>query len=239
MKIAAAGDLHCTDAIRESVAASFERTAGEADLILLAGDLTTHGEPEQAAILADACRGLRVPVCAVLGNHDHHADRAAQVGAVLRDAGITVLERGSARVPIGATEVGIVGLKGFLGGFPGSRLANFGERQFRELYAETTADVEALARELEAVRDCPLRVVLLHYAPTADTLVGEPPGLWMVLGNDRLAVPIADHAPDLVLHGHAHAGTFEGSIDGVPVHNVAIPVIGRDFAFFELVASDR
>ena len=121
-----------------------------------------------------------------------------------------------------------------MGGFPDATLTDFGEPIMRAVYAETTDEVEALQRGLEAVSDCSLRVVLLHYAPTSSTIEGEPPGIWAFLGSDRLGRPIAEHAPDLVLHGHGHAGTYEGFIGAVPVYNVSLPVMGRDFAVFEL-----
>jgi Icc-related predicted phosphoesterase len=104
----------------------------------------------------------------------------------------------------------------------------------RRVYAETTEEVLALERGLEAIRDCDVRIVLLHYAPTATTLAGEPETIWTFLGSDRLAVPIAAHPPDIVLHGHGHAGTFRGAIGDVPVYNVAQAVIKRDFWIFEL-----
>jgi Icc-related predicted phosphoesterase len=134
-----------------------------------------------------------------------------------------------------------VGLKGFVGGFAGSHLPDFGEPLLRRVYAETTADVEALEHGLGEIAVCPIRIVLLHYAPTAETIIGEPEGIWAFLGSDRMAAPIAQHEPDLVLHGHAHAGTFEGTIGATPVYNVAVPVTGRDFWLFELdvPAGDR
>src|SRR5204862_391794 len=138
-----------------------------------------------------------VPVVAVLGNHDLHADRAGEVRRALEDAGVTMLERESTVIEIRGTEVGIVGLKGFVGGFAGSNLPDFGEPQLRDVYATTTADVEALEQGLRAVAMCPYRIVLLHYAPTGETLEGEPPGIWAFLGSDRLAAPILEHAPDL------------------------------------------
>jgi Icc-related predicted phosphoesterase len=234
VRIAAAGDVHCSPDRRAEVEASFRGIAAEAELVLLAGDLTTHGEPEEAAVLADACRGLTVPVIAVLGNHDWHANRCEEVVAVLEEAGITVLERGWTVCELDGTRIGIVGTKGFVGGFPDSALPDFGEPVLRRVYAETTAEVEALERGLAEVAGCPRRVVLLHYAPTSTTLEGEPRGIWAFLGSDRLARPIAEHTPDLVLHGHGHAGTFEGFIGKVPVYNVAHPVIGADFRIFEL-----
>jgi Icc-related predicted phosphoesterase len=207
--------------------------------VLVAGDLTTHGEPEQAELLAEACRQLSMPVVAVLGNHDCHADRVDEVRAALEAAGVIVLERESTVQEVGGTEVGIVGLKGFVGGFAGSNLPDFGERQLRDVYATTTADVDALAEGLHAIATCPYRIVLLHYAPTAETLEGEPQGIWAFLGSDRLAAPIVEHAPDLVLHGHAHAGTFEGKVGESPVYNVSVPVMGRAFWIFELTTPRR
>ncbi|HEX5467875.1 MAG TPA: metallophosphoesterase [Gaiellaceae bacterium] len=234
IRIAAAGDVHCSDENRAAVVPAFAAIAAEADAILLAGDLTTLGEPAQAQVLADACGELAVPVVAVLGNHDWHCDRADEIVDVLTAAGIVVLDRGWTILELAGTRVGVVGTKGFVGGFPDATLTDFGEPIMRAVYAETTAEVEALERGLEAVSDCRVRIVLLHYSPTSSTIEGEPHGIWAFLGSDRLARPIAEHRPDLVLHGHGHAGTFEGFVGAVPVYNVSIPVMGRDFTIFEL-----
>lgn len=234
VRIAAAGDVHCHEESRDRTRAAFARLEGAADLVLLAGDLTTHGEPEQAAVLAGAVRELDLPVLAALGNHDWHVDRTAEVAEVLRDAGVRMIDRDHAIVPVGDVEVGIAGAKGFVGGFPGSLLPDFGEPLLREAYAETGREVDALAAGLTAIHHCHLRLVLLHYAPVCDTLEGEPPAIWTMLGSDRLAAPIAEHRPDLVLHGHAHAGTFEGRLGDVPVFNVAVPLMGQDFWIFEV-----
>jgi Icc-related predicted phosphoesterase len=239
IRVAAAGDVHIRESNRDEVAAAFAALEGDADLVLLAGDLTTHGEPEQAALFADACQGLSMPVVSVLGNHDCHVDRVGEVRAVLEGAGVIVLERECTIQEVGGTEVGIVGLKGFVGGFAGSNLPDFGERQLRDVYATTTADVEALAAGLHSIAHCPYRIVLLHYSPTTETLEGEPGGIWAFLGSDRLAAPIVEHAPDLVLHGHAHAGTFEGKVGESPVYNVSVPVMGRAFWAFELTSPRR
>jgi Icc-related predicted phosphoesterase len=239
VRIAAAGDVHCHDGNRAHIAAAFAQLEGRADLVLLAGDLTTHGDPEQGAVLAEACQDLDLPILAVLGNHDWHANRAAELTAVLEESGITVLDRAATTRTVGDIEIGIVGAKGFAGGFPGSHLPDFGEPLMRDLYAETTREVDALTAGLKAVAHCPVRVVLLHYAPVAGTLVGEPEGIWSMLGSDRLAAPIAEHEPDLVLHGHAHSGTFEGAIGAVPVYNVSVPVMARDFWVFELTGLER
>jgi Icc-related predicted phosphoesterase len=234
LRIAAAGDLHCSTGRAEEIRTAVAAIAGSADVVLLAGDLTTHGEPEEGKALAGACASLEIPVFAVLGNHDWHANRRDELAEALETGGIRVLERDHVVCEVGGLEVGIVGLKGFVGGFPGSHLPDFGEPLLREVYRETTLEVDALDRGLRAIALCPARIVLLHYAPTDETIVGEPAGIAAFLGCDRLAAPIAEHEPDLVLHGHAHSGTFSGSIGDVPVYNVSVPVIGRDFWLFEL-----
>ena len=237
IRIAAVGDVHGDETRRAEIAEAFARVGEHADLLLLAGDLTTYGEPEQAAVVADACRSLRMPVIAVLGNHDWHADKSDAIIAVLAEAGVTVLHRSWTVCEVDGTEVGVVGTKGFIGGFPDSALPDFGEPLLRRVYAETSEEVSAVERGLQAISHCPVRVVLLHYAPTMTTLEGEPRGILAFLGSDRLARPIAEHAPDLVVHGHGHAGTFEGYIGSIPVFNVSLPVLGRDFWVFELDGS--
>jgi Icc-related predicted phosphoesterase len=240
IRIAAAGDVHYgRDGDRERARAAFAGLAGRADLVLLAGDLTTHGEPEEAAILAAGASEVDVPVLAVLGNHDWHAARRDEVAAVLEEAGIAVLDRAHRVVQVCGADVGIVGIKGFVGGFAGSHIPDFGEPLLRQVYADSMEEVAALDAGLRAVAMCPFRIVLMHYAPTAETLEGERREIWALLGTDRLAVPIAEHSPDLVLHGHAHAGTFSGSIGEVPVFNVSVPVMGEDWWVFEMTGAKR
>jgi Icc-related predicted phosphoesterase len=239
LRIAAAGDLHIRESNRRQIAASFESMREDADVILLAGDLTTHGQAAQARMFGEACAACDLPVYAVLGNHDHHAGEAAQVAAELEAAGVRVLDRDFAIFDVDGVEVGVVGVKGFVGGFAGSHLPDFGEPLLREVYAETGRDVDALDRGLAAVAHCALRLVLMHYAPIEETLHGEPEGIYTMLGSSRLADPIREHEPDLVVHGHAHAGTFAGKIADVPVHNVSVPVIGQDFWLFEMPVAAR
>jgi Icc-related predicted phosphoesterase len=233
IRIAAAGDIHCSPENRERVEAAFAEVA-DVDLILLAGDLTTHGEPEQAAVLADLARAAKPRVVAVFGNHDWHANRIDELVPLLEDAGVTMLDPGWTTCEIDGTSVGIAGTKGFVGGFPDSQLPDFGEPILRQVYRDTTAEVDAIETGLEAIASCDRRIVLLHYAPTTTTLEGEPRVIWAFLGTDRMAPPIGEHRPDVVLHGHAHGGTFEGEIGEVPVYNVAVEVMRRDFFVFEL-----
>ncbi len=234
LTVAAVGDVHASDERREHLTRAFGGLDDQADLVLLAGDLTTHGLPEQAAVLADVCRDVPVPVVAVLGNHDHHSGGEREVAAVLDEAGVLVLEESHVVLETGGLQVGVVGAKGFVGGFPGAEIADFGERLLREVYEETSRHVEALERGLEAIAGCERRLALLHYAPVTETLVGEPEGIWAVLGSGRLAGPIGAHRPEVVVHGHAHHGRPLGAIGSVPVFNVAHHVIDGDFAIVRL-----
>jgi len=170
----------------------------------------------------------------VLGNHDWHVNRRDELVAALERGGVAVLDRAWTTCDIDGARVGVAGTKGFVGGFPDSQLPDFGEPALRRVFAETTDEVVALERGLQAIEDCDVRIVLLHYAPTSATLRGEPTTIFTLLGTDRLAEPILAHRPDIVLHGHAHAGTHQGAIGDVPVFNVAVPVIRKDFAVFDL-----
>ena len=234
IRVAAAGDIHAGGPADERLVGVFADAAREADLILLAGDLTRHGEPDEVAALVQAVQEIETPVVAVLGNHDWHGNRCDELIEVLREGGIRMLDKESVILEVGETSVGVAGVKGFVGGFPDSALPDFGEPLLRRVYAETTEEVEGLARALDEIASCDVRIALLHYAPTSATLEGEPPGILAFLGSDRLAVPIAHHRPDIVVHGHGHMGTFQGQIGDVPVYNVAQPVIGKDFEVFEL-----
>jgi Icc-related predicted phosphoesterase len=238
IRVAAAGDIHAGSAERDRVREAFERVEQQADMIVLAGDLTQHGQVDEVCVVADACRELQIPVVAVLGNHDWQSDRPGDLVRALAEAGVVVLGRSHTILPVCGVSVGIAGVKGFVGGF-GNQWANFGEPLFREAYAETTRDVDGLDKSLAAIEPCAVRIALLHYAPVEATLAGEPERLWLVLGADRLAGPIRQHRPDLVVHGHAHRGSFEGDVDGVPVYNVAVHVMGREFWVFELDAEQR
>ncbi len=237
LRVAAAGDIHAGAVDRDRVREAFARVEEQADLILLAGDLTERGQVDEVGVVADACRGLDIPVVAVLGNHDWQSDRPGDLARALGEAGVVVLDRSHTILPVRGTSVGIAGVKGFVGGF-GEQWANFGEPIFREAYAETTQDVDGLDAGLRAIEHCAVRIGLLHYSPVEATLRGEPERLWLVLGADRLAGPIRAHRPDIVVHGHAHHGSFEGEVDGVPVYNVAVHVTGREFWIFELDAGE-
>ena len=237
LRIAATGDIHCRDSNREAVVASFAALGDDIDLVLVAGDLTSHGRVDEAEVLCEAAAATDAPVYAVLGNHDWHADEAEAILVRLGEGGVQMLDRSAAVCEAGGVEVGIVGVKGFVGGFAPRHLPDFGEPSLRAVYAEATAEVQALEDGLREVATCPVRIVLLHYSPIEATLEGEPREIFVFMGSDRLAAPILEHGPDLVLHGHAHAGSPDGTIGETPVHNVSQPVLGTDFRIFELDAS--
>ncbi|MEA2322664.1 MAG: hypothetical protein QOD81_2514 [Solirubrobacteraceae bacterium] len=196
--------------------------------------MTAGGRPEQAAVVAGACAGLPVPVVTVLGNHDHDAGLAAEVASILRDAGVVVLDGDRCVLDVRGIAVGVVGATGHPGGFPGVAMHGLSERGRSVADERAAAHARAIDDGLHGVADCATRIVLLHYAPTTDTLAGEDPALWGHLGSQHLATPIAAHAPDLVLHAHAHAGSFRGAVAGVPVYNVSSEVLGRELCLLEL-----
>jgi len=241
IRIAATGDIHLgREGDAEHWAESFASLNGRVDLVLLAGDLTTHGEPEQGAMVARATAALDdVPVLAVLGNHDWHVNRRDELVAALTGGGIDVLDREHRVLELCDAEVGVAGCKGFGGGFDGAHIPDFGEPLMRAVYAESIDEADALDEALRAIALCPFRIALLHYAPVTETLHGERSDIWPFLGTDRLAAPLREHHPDLVLHGHAHAGTFEGRVGEVPVYNVSVPVMGEDFWVFEMTGAAR
>jgi len=241
IRIAATGDIHLgREADEERWTAAFAGLRGRVDLVLLAGDLTTYGEPEQGAMVARAVRGLDVPVLAVLGNHDWHSNRRDELVAALAEGGVVdVLQREHRVLELCGTDVGVAACKGFSGGFADAHIPDFGEPLMREVYAESMREADALDAALRAIALCPFRIALLHYAPITATLEGERADIWPFLGTDRLAAPLSEHHPDLVLHGHAHAGTFAGRLGDVPVYNVSVPVMGEDFWVFEMTGARR
>jgi Icc-related predicted phosphoesterase len=239
--IAAVGDVHA-GADRASVRRlheGFAHLGDHADLLLLAGDLTRCGQPEEVEAVAAAVQDTGVPAAAVLGNHDLHAGRRDAVVGVLVSAGVTVLEGQGAVFDVRGARVGVAGVKGFGGGFAGACVTEFGEEETKS-FARHTATVAASLRAAIAGLDRPdVRLVLLHYSPVRDTLRGEPTELYPFLGSYLLAEAIDDVGADLVVHGHAHSGTERGvTPGGIRVRNVAQPVIRSAYRVYELHPDD-
>ncbi|MEU1982877.1 metallophosphoesterase [Nocardia sp. NPDC019395] len=234
MRIAAVGDVHLGTDSRGLLRPALRELPALADVLLLAGDLTRHGTPAEAEVVAHEFADVGVPVVAVLGNHDHHSDAEAEVTQMLESSGITVLEGSATTIEINGSTLGIAGTKGFGGGFAGKCASVFGERLMRE-FAGHTVELAAELDSALAGLDTDITIVMTHYAPISDTLHGEPREIYPFLGSYLLGEPIDTHGADLAVHGHAHAGTERGSTPGgIRVRNVAQPVIGKAFAIYEL-----
>ena len=232
VRVAAVGDVHLGVESAGKLRPHFEHLGERADVLLLAGDLTRVGEPDEAAVLAEELRDLPVPVVAVLGNHDHHSDAGDMVVKLLDAAGVTVLEGDTARFDVGGTSVGIAGVKGFGGGFAGACGSEFGEPEMKAFMVHTREVATSLEEALASL-DTDLRVALLHYAPVEATLQGERLEIFPFLGSYLLAEAVDRAGADLVLHGHAHNGTERGvTAGGVPVRNVARSVLRRSYAVY-------
>jgi Icc-related predicted phosphoesterase len=222
IRIGAVGDFHCGghEDARE-LTELFAEAASSCDILLLAGDMTTHGEPAQVRSFVGYMGDLKIPTFAVLGNHDHETDQEQEVRAVLEGAGIQVLDGDGAEVD----GIGIVGTKGFGGGFGKRSLATFGERETKAFVEAAVAEELKLERGLARLRT-DTKIVLLHYAPIPETLGEEPEQIWPFLGSSRLLTPIETYDASVVFHGHAHIGAPEAATPkGIPVYNVAMPVL--------------
>lgn len=234
VRIATAGDVHCGAHDAGRVRAQFADVHREADLLLLAGDLTNHGTPEEMRAVADGLGDVQLPVYAVFGNHDVHAQQEAEARAILEAAGITLLEQEVATLEVRGLSVGIAGAKGFCGGFRGGCASMFGEREMR-LFLQPTLEAAAFFEGALRALDTDVRVALMHFAPVPDTLLGERWELFPFLGAHQLGTALDTAGADLALHGHAHRGTEQGQTPGgVPVRNVAQAVLRRPYAVYEV-----
>jgi Icc-related predicted phosphoesterase len=240
IRLAAVGDLHFSDDSRGRLRPHLEAVAGQVDVLLLAGDLTYRGLPREAEVLARELQDLPFPVLAVLGNHDYHHRREAEIAGILAGRGVRVLEGESVSLTIAGTRLVVAGVKGFGGGFAGACITEFGEPEVKAFAAEARRSAERLRVALRSAPDGDCRLALLHYAPVEGTLWGEHPALWPFLGSYLLAEAVDAGGATLAVHGHAHAGSPEAvTPGGVPVLNVAQPVIRRPFALVEIGGSGR
>ena len=239
IRVAAVGDVHIGADGADRLAAAFEGLDGAADLLLLAGDLTRCGEPSEAALLAEVLGDVRVPVVAVLGNHDHHAGKPSVVAEVLERRGACVLEGSATTITVDGTTVGVAGAKGFGGGFTGASGSEFGEAPMKEFMRHSRHVAESLGQALGGLSS-DVRIALTHYSPVRDTLRGESPEIYPFLGSYLLAEVIDQAGADLAVHGHAHRGREHGITDGgVPVRNVAEPVLSAPFRVYGLEPASK
>ncbi|TWH00620.1 hypothetical protein L598_001000000580 [Mesorhizobium sp. J18] len=233
LKVAALADLHVREDSATSYRDLFAEISKAADVLVIAGDLTDLGKPQEAEVLAADLQACSIPVVAVLGNHDHESGAVEQICEILRKAGVHLLEG----QPKEIAGVGFVGVKGFIGGFGRHMLGSFGEPAIKTMVAESVEEamrLENAMRQVSAKRS----VVVLHYSPILETVAGEPLEILPFLGSSRLAETIDRFHVSAVVHGHAHRGTYEGKTPaGAPVYNVAMQVekpTGRPYALLEI-----
>ena len=224
LRIAALGDLHVSKTSQGKFQPLFEQITESADVLLLCGDFTDYGMPDEARVLArELSAAVKVPVIAVLGNHDYEAGHQDEITQILVDAGVRVLDGEVTEVH----GVGFAGVKGFAGGFGRGALGPWGEaaiKQFVQVAVDEALKLEAALARLRTQS----RVALLHYSPIRGTCEGEPVEILPYLGSSRLEEPINRYRVSAVFHGHAHRGAPEGkTATGVPVYNVAMPLLSR------------
>jgi Icc-related predicted phosphoesterase len=224
VNLAAIGDLHITKKSAGAWQPVFAQANQRADVLLLLGDLTDYGLPEEAHILVnELSRTVKIPTVAVLGNHDYESGKEAEVRAILSEAGVVVLDGDGYEVG----EVGFVGVKGFCGGFGRRTLEPWGEVMIKEFVREALNEGMKLESGLARLRTTH-RVALLHYSPLEATVAGEPLEIYPFLGSSRLEEPLNRYAVTVAFHGHAHRGALEGRTrEGIPVYNVAAPLLRR------------
>jgi Icc-related predicted phosphoesterase len=227
VRIAAVGDIHLGRAAHgPPIQTIFAQVAELADVLALCGDLTDRGDPEEGRQLGRALATIGLPVVAVLGNHDHESGKADELGRILSEAGVQVLDGGDAFEVHG---IGFAGVKGFAGGFGRRALGPWGEETIKRFVREAVDEALKLETSLSKLRT-EHRVVLLHYSPIVGTVEGEPREIYPYLGSSRLEEPLIRYPVDVVFHGHAHHGTLEGkTVSGVTVYNVSLSLLQRSF----------
>ncbi|MGQ0810817.1 MAG: metallophosphoesterase family protein [Nitrospiraceae bacterium] len=226
LRIAAVADTHCPRVAGEELRALFAHLAEHADVVLLCGDLTDYGKPDEARQFVQGLSTVqRVPVLAVLGNHDYECGQEDEVVRILSDGGVTVLDGTSVEIK----GIGFIGVKGFAGGFGDRALQPWGERVLKQFVQETVEESVKLESALAKMQTAQ-RVVLMHYSPILASVQGEAPEIIPFLGSSRLEEPLNRYGVTAVFHGHAHHGAPEGRTrEGIPVYNVAMPLLRRHF----------
>ena len=235
LRIAATADIHYGKHSRGALHDAFAEVSRIADILLFCGDLTDYGLPEEAEeLVADIRASLKIPMLAVLGNHDFESGQSELVCKVLDGAGVNVLD-GEA-IEIGG--IGFAGVPGFGGGFGRRMLNAWGEPLIKQFVQESIDHAVRLEQALAKLQT-DRKVAVLHYSPIRATLEGEDPEIFAFLGSSRLEEPINRFRVSAVFHGHAHNGILNGATaTGVPVYNVSAPAAlqksGKPYRIIEL-----
>lgn len=225
IRFAAVGDLHCRKESAGSLRTFFAQAADAADALLLCGDLTDYGLPEETHVLAEELSAARIPIVAVLGNHDFESGKQDEVQRILAEAGVRMLDGEACEIH----GVGIAGAKGFIGGYGRHALGHWGEPAIKQFVDEAIQEELKLESALAKLRTGQ-RIAMLHYSPIAATVQGEPPEIFPFLGTSRLEEPLIRYPVTAIVHGHAHRGYPEGkTVNNIPVYNVAKPLLQRTF----------
>ena len=225
VRLAAIGDIHCTRTSQGTLQPLFEQIAESADVLLLCGDLTDYGLPEEAHILTQELSTAKIPMLAVFGNHDYESAKQDEVQQILSDAGVIVLNGEACEIE----GIGFAGVKGFGGGFGREALGPWGEETIKRFVHEAVDEALKLESALARLQT-QQRIALLHYSPIQATVQGEPPEIYPFLGSSRLEEPLNRYPVTAVFHGHAHFGSPEGrTSNDIPVYNVAMPLLKRTF----------
>src|SRR5512133_473880 len=223
-RLAAVADLHCRQDQHGRFRDLVKAVNGEAEGLVLAGDLTDHGTVDEAKTLAEVLALLRVPCAAVLGNHDFEGGAVKEIARILGEAKVQILDGDHA---VFDRRLGIAGVKGFAGGFERGMLQAFGEPVVKAFVQEGVNEALKLEAALGQL-DISRKIVIMHYAPIAATTDGEDPEIRAYLGTTRLSAPCEAFGALAIFHGHAHHGAPEGKTPkGTPVYNVAMPVLKR------------
>lgn len=227
IRIAAMADIHVKENDKGRFGNCFKEISANADILIIAGDLTDTGDEGEATVLLEELKQCTIPVLGVLGNHDYEKGRHKLIRQMLQDGGMTILDGES----IVVNGIGFAGVKGFGGGFDKYMLSMFGEGAMKAFVQEAVDEALHLERalaKLDQQHENIKKIAILHYAPIFQTIVGEPEVIYPFLGSSRLAEPLARHNVIATFHGHAHAGTLEGEAPGgVKVFNVALPILRK------------
>lgn len=226
VRIAAIGDLHYgRSATPGALQPLFNQIGESADILVICGDLTDYGLPEEARALVREMTAVKIPTVVVLGNHDFESGHQDEIRTILVDAGIIPLDGDTTEIH----GIGFAGVKGFAGGFGRRALGPWGEDITKRFVHEAVGEALKLESALARLRTDHL-IAVLHYAPIQATVEGEPREIFPFLGCSRLEEPLSRFPVTAVFHGHAHHGQPEGrTTKNVPVYNVSMSLMRETF----------